>query len=316
MTKKAAYQDMNRLMPLLAVCRKGRVGDVNKLLKCGVDVNQDYIFRDGGSNTIIQVGPPVWEAIVHGRMDIVKILVANNAALNPHGERTPLLAACKYNRHKIVPFLIERGADIEFTKHDGYTYLMMACKRGNYELVNHLLSAGANIHRQDERGYTALHACVSNYRVNSLRLMRLLISHGARMDADITGMTPLISAALLNRASMVTLLASHPTCAQDDKINALELLGCTFIDRIGDGKYDPATAFKTGIKYWRKALLELQSVDDGTSEVSTMQQFDERYFFDLFFQDSYNVRVQSVLVRRRILDNIRPQPQPGPQDIQ
>lgn len=62
-------------------------------------------------------------------------------------------------------------------------------------------------------------------------IMQLLIQHGAQMEKDAYGMTPLVSAAVVGHKNVVEYLVTRPVCSIEEHINALELLGATYIDR-------------------------------------------------------------------------------------
>jgi hypothetical protein len=67
-------------------------------------------------------------------------------------------------------------------------------------------------------------------------------------------MTPLKAGALAGHWPIVELITSLPNCSQLEKIDALELLGSTYIDK----KHD----LKSALDFWRKALEERNNCDN------------------------------------------------------
>lgn len=83
--------------------------------------------------------------------------------------------------------------DIEMANYQGHTSLMIACYKGHIKIAKFLLALKADVNRKSVRGYTALHDCAES---GSLDIVKVLIEHGARMDVDSYGMTPLLVAAV------------------------------------------------------------------------------------------------------------------------
>jgi ankyrin repeat protein len=83
------------------------------------------------------------------------------------------MIAAEEDRQEIVKALIDRGADLNATDHDGQTALMRACL--NTSIV--LLNAGANPNLKDSEGETALSLARKNEDDD---LIKLLVARGAR----------------------------------------------------------------------------------------------------------------------------------------
>lgn len=58
---------------------------------------------------------------------------------------TPLLYACYRMNPKIVPLLVEMGADLNAKDKKGRTPLMNACKKGGLEIVKYLVEHKADL---------------------------------------------------------------------------------------------------------------------------------------------------------------------------
>lgn len=69
---------------------------------------------------------------------------------------TALMQACRYGKVKAVKALLQAGADIHLTNHDGNNALWLACFSGNTEIIDALLKSGIDIDNQNLTGATAL----------------------------------------------------------------------------------------------------------------------------------------------------------------
>lgn len=82
--------------------------------------------------------------------------------------------------------------DIEIANHHGHTNLMIACYKGHIKIVNFLLALKADVNRKSIKGNTALHDCAEG---GFLEVVKVLIKHGAKMNVDSYGVSPLLTAA-------------------------------------------------------------------------------------------------------------------------
>lgn len=180
-------------------------------------------------------------------MEVVKFLVQSQAQVNSttKTKSTPLRAACYDGHLDIVRFLVESGADVEIANRHGHTCLMIACYKGHYRIAKYLIRCGANVNRKSVKGNTALHDCAES---GSLDIMKLLFDNDAHMEVDSYGVTPLIAAALTGHSHIVELIISTAFCEPRERINALELLGATFVDKKRD--------MMGALDFWRRSIRE------------------------------------------------------------
>jgi len=111
----------------------GHVRLVEMILKKGVDMkarSAQYTF--------------LHYAVLTGRVDIAKLLIANGAELNPKGmdDTTPLHIAAESGNAELAILLIEKGADINAVTRDGKTALIIARENGREDVVKILETAG------------------------------------------------------------------------------------------------------------------------------------------------------------------------------
>ena len=109
--------------------------------------------------------------------------------LDPQG-RTPLTLAIKTGNIEIINFLIDHGADInQMDRYSQNTPLTTAISHANPDIVQLLIQAGANINQVEGLDFTPLARSIIGYRLSSqeeqrnlLKIMRILIDHGANVS--------------------------------------------------------------------------------------------------------------------------------------
>lgn len=290
--------------PLVIACRCGHYDIVEYLIsKCHANVEQvGSVIFDGET---IEDAPPLWCAAAAGHISIVKLLVKWGANVNSttRTNSTPLRAACFDGHFEIVKYLINNGADFEVANRHGHTCLMIACYKGHYKIAQYLLSLKADVNRRSVKGNTALHDCAES---GSLEILQLLLKHGAKMDVDSYGMTPLLAASVTGHLRIVEHLISYPTVKREDRIAALELLGATYVDK----KRDMLSA----LSLWKRAMEDRYNIEpqipkiinepiaayDYAIEVTDIDALDE------LVMDPDQMRMQALVIRERILGPAHP----------
>jgi len=179
---------------------------------------------------------------------------------------------------------------------------MIACYKGHFRIAQYLLSLNADVNRCSVKGNTALHDCAES---GSLQILQLLLKHGATMDVDFYGMTPLLAASVTGHMPIVEHLITLPCVSRESRIHALELLGATYVDR----KRDMAAA----LTLWRRALEERaleppleKKVQEPVPayemvrEVTSVEELEEMVL------DPDEMRMQALVIRQRILGPTHP----------
>ncbi|NXB73626.1 FEM1C protein, partial [Donacobius atricapilla] len=154
-------------------------------------------------------------------------------------------------------------------------------------------------------GNTALHDCAE---YGSLEIMKMLLKYCAKMEKDGFGMTPLLSASVTSHTNIVDFLTQHEQTSKRECINALELLGATFVDKKRD--------LLGALKYWKRAM-EMRYNDrisilnkpvpqtlimayDYAKEVDSLEELEN------LIADPDEMRMQALLIRERILGPSHP----------
>ncbi|XP_014475910.1 PREDICTED: protein fem-1 homolog CG6966 isoform X1 [Dinoponera quadriceps] len=293
--------------PLVMACRNGHYDVAEYLIeKCGADVEQPgSVVFDGET---IEGAPPLWCAAAAGHLALVKLLVKRGAKVNSitKTNSTPLRAACFDGHYDIVKFLVQHGADIEMANRHGHTCLMIACYRGHIKIAKFLLALKADANRKSVKGNTALHDCAES---GSLEILKVLVEHGAQMDVDSYGMTPLLAAAVTGHTHIVEYLIGMPHLfSRKERIDALELLGATYVDK----KRDMIGA----LQFWKRAMNERYRGDGPVISKPKFSPLVAAYDFareicepealDELLADPDEMRMQALVIRERILGPAHP----------
>ena len=159
--------------------------DVATLMKSEAKLIEVFIAEKGVDAT---VGWGRKTALIHaseqGQMEIVKLLIENNADLNiqdNYGE-TALMRAAWWGYTEIVKLLlIENKADLNITDNYGKTALMKAAYKGQTEIIKLLVANNADLNIKASYGETAL---IYNVMRGQTEIVKLLIENKA--DLNIT----------------------------------------------------------------------------------------------------------------------------------
>ncbi|XP_018320025.1 protein fem-1 homolog CG6966 [Agrilus planipennis] len=292
--------------PLVIACRNGHYEVVQFLIEhCNADIEQTGSVTFDGET--IEGAPPLWCAAAAGYLELVQLLVKHGAKVNSttRTNSTPLRAACFDGHVEIVKFLVASGADIEIANRHGHTCLMIACYKGHVHIAKYLLELNANVNRKSVKGNTALHDCAES---GSLEILKLLLLHGGTMDVDSYGMTPLLAAAVVGHNQIVDyLITQTELVSRKEKIDALELLGATYVDK----KRDMIGA----LGYWKQALNERYN-GEGPDIPKTIAEPIQAYDYAVEIQnpedleelmtDPDEMKMQALVMRERILGPAHP----------
>lgn len=121
-------------------------------------------------------------AVIENTLGVAEYMIENGADVNFTNKigRTALIIASMYGNDKMVEMLVKHGANINLFDNDGKTALMYLCGNGKKETVEMLIDHGAYIDVSDNSKHTALmHA----YESGNYEIMEILIKRGANINA-------------------------------------------------------------------------------------------------------------------------------------
>ena len=183
---------------LLRASSRGHRDCVQLLCERGADVNA----KDKEGMTALH------RAVVRGNIAVVQLLWKQGANIEANEDRfgnTALINAAGSGKNQIAVILLQAGANVSRTNHQGATALAYAASYGHEGVAKTLLNSGAGLETQDDQGDTPLARAATWDKVG---MVRILLAAGAKIDlCDFLGVTPLMKAAVFgNRATMEVLL--------------------------------------------------------------------------------------------------------------
>ncbi len=155
----------------------GHTQIVRLFLEKGLDIN----VRDSlGCTALISACTSA------GNIETVKFLLANGADYNFkafRSEDTALHIAAANDKHELISFVRNAGADINARNVGGATPLLYAAHRGYRETIGWLISFGADVNSPSNDGTTPVMAAASNFHFGAVES---LVHGGANVNAVAT----------------------------------------------------------------------------------------------------------------------------------
>ena len=290
------YTDVSNVTPLVIAAMYGHIQVVDILIqKFHVDLEQTgtvkYAFETQEGATALVC------AAAENHFDIVKYLVQHGADVNHCTDQnsSPLRDACMDGNVDMAQYLLDHGADIRTAYKNTNTCLIEACRYSHYDIVKCLIKNEADCDFVGDYGRTALHTAAGD-----VDIVKLLVESGATIKKDDHNISPLMHAAAIGNVDVVEYLSKLPECSRQEKIEALELLGASYLDPY---KWNKAKAYT----YLRTAMEERYnlSVDkviespipayDNRKECQTLSELES-------IKDSDKaLHMESLIIKERIL---------------
>jgi hypothetical protein len=161
-----------------------RLEQLKELIDHGADVNMaigfDRMLREG--ETRADLRPTNWPldaAAQQGRLDMVKLLLANGAKFHGGELANAAFTANQEESFAMITALLQAGADVN-SRNDGFTALLWASYRGNRNSVELLLAQpGIKLDQTDPDGTTALMVAAEH---GHAEIVEMLVKAGANVS--------------------------------------------------------------------------------------------------------------------------------------
>ena len=293
--------------PLIIAALNGHLKSVKILLGYGADIEDRGTIKQ--DDEVIEGCTPLWAAAAFRRLDVVKLLIEQNADVDGRTSTgsTPLRVAAHDGHLDVVRCLVERGADVTARHYnDGSTPLMAACYWGHLSVVTYLINKGAFIDLQANEGSTALHIAVERSR---LEIVSQLLDLGASQLPNNQGLTPLLYACDYCSVEIVEYLINRPECTKEQRIDALELLGATIANHYECRDTEKAFSYmKRGMemRYEHPAHPLLKKKMEPVEAYQNRKESQTLEELALLEGDDHAIGMEGLIIRERILgsDNL------------
>ena len=144
---------------------------------------------------------PLWLAV--SRYDtLIPKLIKHGAKVNCQDKQgiTPLMQAAKYDKHRIVTYLLNKGAKIDVT--DKHRQSVLFYTGGNFQITKTLLERGAKPTQESLSGKTPL------FFAQDPQVAEILLEYGTDVNKqDLERRTPLM--VMVNNPKLVKILLDH-----------------------------------------------------------------------------------------------------------
>ncbi len=256
--------------PLMTVARTGSVPAAKMLLANGakVDARETWHGETALMWAAAQKHPEMVRTLIEAGADVnaVSTIVKWERQVTaeprekwlPAGGFTALMFSAREGCVECAKLLVDAGASVNQADPDGITPTLNAIINGHYDVAAFLLDKGANPNLTDKTGRAALYAAVdmhtmpasnrpspddSDNQVGSLDLIKLLLAHGADVNAQLktqqpyrtkldrgddtmltTGTTPMLRAAKAGDTAVIALLlakGANPKLSTRNRVNPL-----------------------------------------------------------------------------------------------
>lgn len=129
--------------------------------------------------------------IQSGNLERVKEAIEDGANLNKIkvslvSDENPVVLAITKNQDKIAEYLINNGADANYTDNSGRSLLMFSAYNMDVSFCELLIKHGAKVNQEDKNGYTALEYVLDHSRKATTerdinQIISVLLEHGAQI---------------------------------------------------------------------------------------------------------------------------------------
>jgi ankyrin repeat protein len=150
---------------------------------------------------------PLMHAVLHADLDCVKFLLKQGADPNAQNHSGATALIWSVDDAAKAAALLKAGAKPNLRSNHGTSALIAASQiAGNRRVIAQLLAKGADVNAADSDGSTPL---IKASAAGDAATVRLLISHGAKVNSEINTFTPLTAAAWYGHTDIVRVLLDN-----------------------------------------------------------------------------------------------------------
>ena len=214
---KAAVDNEGSLdLAILSALGSNNLEYLKECIESGADINKKINIAG------IEIHPPLAKAVLDSSYYIVEYLVEQGADVNytdPNGSSLLMLIASENSANTIAycELFVENGADIHHKNKDGYAALDVATRQGNLGVVKYLLENGACI-SDDTIRLLIEH---NNYRGYPNYNLKKVIFEAAEAQNYNTGVDSIIVSAVLGNSQNVINGAQNGEVNEDNSEEVL-----------------------------------------------------------------------------------------------
>ena len=247
--------------------------------------------------------PPMVAACTNNNVELVQYLISKGGDIHKPAYRwgTPLSIAARYACNDVITYLLDLGADIEYTDEQGYTPFLMACGNLRHDLttISLLLSRGVNRDQKTMQGYSAMHVAAidGNWKMLQLLVNEDFPSYNSEADPfnDDYVPPPAHLSATNKKIHAADYLTYVPKCSDVCK-------GEAYICLV-DNSFDEVGIWRRGIQIMNESPEEPKYppplADYGyRKEMATVEELNEFQHDDHFEEEFY---LQLAMIRERCL---------------
>lgn len=283
--------------PLFIACKRGNVEIVEYLMgHCDADLEQRGLYEVQDDRSVHNV-TPLWCASVAGKYQVVEVLIRFGADVNSMSDTgsTPVRSACFMTHLDIVKLLVNNNADIQRPNYNGGTCLINSVQ--SVELCEFLLRHGANVNAQDIQCKTALHYAIQEHRFETTKL---LLSYGANPLLESRYKDDALQTACLKGAAEIFQYLTSAIDYTPERIaSAFELLGGTFLDEHHDSHRALGYWYAACEERDRAGITKQIQLPKKHFRYSS--EFTNRAELEAMSMDMDALRLQSLIICERIL---------------
>jgi ankyrin repeat protein/predicted alpha/beta superfamily hydrolase len=187
-------EEIQQTQTIFTLIRDGNIEEIKDLVK----QNPGVVDSTNSGYT------PLIFAVYYRNLDIVDLLLKNNADVNYQNPATKIDALIMSLRHRdlsLIKKLVKNGANINARNDKQETVLHITVSNNSNEISEYLINSGVDLNLVDKNEKTALVTAIES---NNIEIADLILKTGAKFPEDIHEINKLLHIALSNGQSNIS----------------------------------------------------------------------------------------------------------------